>query len=327
MESPVLIVSNSKDPHADIVEKKLRESGEDVFRFDTDKFAVGETFIALSDKEPNTLWQKGQSIALDSIKSVWYRRPEDLKIPLPQGSRELKFAKDELQALLDQLYYLAPKALWVSPVLALRKARQKYHQLQTAKSLGFMIPRTLMTNSPEKAKQFIESCTGRAIYKTLNMPAIMTDEQDAGMLALPTSLLTKESMEHLSELPKTGGIFQEYVPKQYEIRVTVIGEEVSACRIDSQSAELEEDRVDWRRAIAIGTMKATSYDLPKAVADKCLALTKSYGLTFGAIDLIRRPDGEYVFLEINPNGQWIWVEELTGQPLIASMIKFLSRGV
>jgi glutathione synthase/RimK-type ligase-like ATP-grasp enzyme len=100
-----------------------------------------------------------------------------------------------------------------------------------------------------------------------------------------------------------------------------MGSTVFAARIDSQTNPDEVGRTDWR----MGQNIAMSYSLPDAVAEKCRTIVKEYGLAFGAIDLIKTPDGRYVFLELNPNGQWAWLEELTGDPYIETFVKLLSK--
>lgn len=94
-----------------------------------------------------------------------------------------------------------------------------------------------------------------------------------------------------------------------------------AAKIDSQA--VPEANVDWREAVDQGKVRVEPYLLPEKVSNQCISILESYGLNFGAIDLIRTPDGQYIFLEINCNGQWLWVEDLTGQKLLASMTKLL----
>ena len=91
--------------------------------------------------------------------------------------------------------------------------------------------------------------------------------------------------------------------------MNIVGQEVLAIKIDSQHSQVSE--LDWRRYDVRNT-PYSAYQLPTEIEKKCLQLTQRMGLEFGAIDLIRTPDGEYVFLEINGNGQFLWAEELSG---------------
>lgn len=115
--------------------------------------------------------------------------------------------------------------------------------------------------------------------------------------------------------------FQEEIPKEYEIRVNIVGQQVLAIRIDSQRSEVS--KLDWRRYDVQNT-PYTPYTLPPEISANCLKLTQYFGLEFGAIDLIRQPDGKYVFLEINGNGQFLWAEELSGVKVSESLADLLA---
>lgn len=126
----------------------------------------------------------------------------------------------------------------------------------------------------------------------------------------------------VSKIKYAPSLFQEYVPKDVELRITIVGNEVFAAEIHSQQKEAA--RHDWRRdALAL---EHREHQLPDNVRLKCVNLAKAFNLEFGAIDMILTPDGRYVFLEINPNGQWAWIEEFTGLPISEALIELLCRG-
>src|SRR5262249_46875973 len=118
-------------------------------------------------------------------------------------------------------------------------------------------------------------------------------------------------------------IFQAYVPKRVELRVTVVGGRVFAAEIHSQASR--RTRHDWRHYDPYQTPHH-AHDLPADVEGRCLALTERLGLRYGAIDLVLTPDGRYVFLEINPNGQFLWIEEATGLPISDAVCNVLMAG-
>ena len=97
--------------------------------------------------------------------------------------------------------------------------------------------------------------------------------------------------------------------KDVEIRVTVVGDKVFAAEIHSQVNE--EAKYDWR-TVSPRKIPHFVHKLPDEIETACVALTTMLGLNFSAIDLIKKPDGEYIFLEINSNGQWLWIEDITG---------------
>jgi len=128
-------------------------------------------------------------------------------------------------------------------------------------------------------------------------------------------------MRYINDISATPVILQEYVHKSLELRVTVIGPRVFTAALFSQ--QTREGRVDWRRSVQ-DDLRHERYDLPEDISERCRRLVKGLGLKFGAIDLILTPEGHFVFLEINPNGQWTWIESRTGMPMVDALIDLLS---
>ena len=152
---------------------------------------------------------------------------------------------------------------------------------------------------------------------------IVADTVDSQYVVL-TTLITPEELEDDDSLSACPAIYQRRVEKQYEIRVTVVGDEVFACRIDSQALKLSQ--VDWR-AVGPSALDCKPYELDNAVADRCRALLRQLGLETAGLDLIVTPAGETVFLEANAAGAWAWVEQATGLPIAAAVARRLSSGV
>jgi glutathione synthase/RimK-type ligase-like ATP-grasp enzyme len=187
-------------------------------------------------------------------------------------------------------------------------------QLQRAAQLGLEVPRTLITSDPEAVRTFYDQCGGQIVFKVMSDPFLgapkLAQKYPEGLPEKPfittTTLITASELAQLNSVRLVPCLFQEYIPKRLELRVTVIGDEIFAAEIHSQ--EHEQTRIDWRNnTVDIPYRKAT---LPQEIADRCLRLVKSYGLNFSALDLILTLDGRYVFLESNPNGQFIFIEKL-----------------
>jgi glutathione synthase/RimK-type ligase-like ATP-grasp enzyme len=263
-------------------------------------------------------WE-GQEIDLAQVGSIWYRRPGNFDLPNELTPKEAEWLKGEAAALINGIY-ANTDALWVSEPHLLRRADLKLLQLRLARELGFQIPEYVVTNDPEKAKAFIHAHPDGVITKGLWMPMILTEEE-AGMIY--THLVTAEDLEQLDAVRYGPSYFQALVPKARDIRVTVIGDELFAAGIDSML--VEDARIDFRIAEMMD-LPHEPVTLPEKVADACLAIVKRLGLRFGAIDLLETPEGEYVFLENNPNGQWYWVEMMTGLPMARAMAELLERG-
>lgn len=206
-------------------------------------------------------------------------------------------------------------ALWVNHPDDNRRAEFKQNQLLRAKELGFVVPSTLVTNSGKAARAFAEEFSEPLVCKPLRLGRVIHGGEEKLFM---TSRIDPTLLGDLGEGRETY-LLQQLVEKRSDIRVTVIDGRSFAVEIDSQSDS--DSMVDWRRG---GTaLRHSVHRLPDEISDLCVALCESYGLRFGAIDLALRPDGGYAFFEINPNGQWAWIEQLTGQPLAAALADLL----
>ena len=190
-------------------------------------------------------------------------------------------------------------------------------QLREAVRAGLSVPPTLMSNDPARIRRFLEEHRGRAIYKPF-YPAQWDNEDRVAVLL--TSEVEAEDLPGDETLRLTPGIFQAKVDKAHELRVTVMGAHVTAARILSQ--EVEGARLDWRAAGA--QIRVEPDRLPEEVERACLRVLGNLGIVFGAFDFIVTPDGGHVFLEVNPAGQFLWVEDANPEiPLLAPFVDFL----
>jgi hypothetical protein len=109
------------------------------------------------------------------------------------------------------------------------------------------------------------------------------------------------------------------VPAEADLRVTVVEDELFAAAIRSGP----DYRADYR--LGLGSASVVPYRLPHDIAARLLELMKALKLAFGAIDLRLTPDGEHVFLEVNPAGEYLFISERTGQPIPAAIAACLQR--
>lgn len=302
----ILIVTNKQDYTADFFILELRKHDIDFIRFNTEDFP---TQISVSLEIDQLGFQNsyfniyGTKVLLKEITGVWYRRPVS---PLPSQSIDDPIARDfviaESEHVLRSVWRLLD-CKWVSHPDYLRMAESKPYQLITATKLGFQIPSSLITNESSQAQGFVASNT-KSIYKPLQYGHILRDD---GVGLVYTNLLEQDHLASFDAVQYSPSMFQEYVPKQSEIRVTVVGCQVFAVELDSQMTDM--GKHDWRRA-NLGDLPHVAVNLPSEVEKLCVSLVKSLNINFGAIDLIKTPDNQYVFLEINPNGQWAWIEQM-----------------
>jgi glutathione synthase/RimK-type ligase-like ATP-grasp enzyme len=142
--------------------------------------------------------------------------------------------------------------------------------------------------------------------------------------SLSQRLRQEEALELLEQVPICPVIFQEYIEKKLELRITVIGDKVFPCAIYSQDSSNVANKTDWRHDPYASRHEA--YPLPKEIEEKCVKLIQNLGLKYGAIDMIVTPDDEYIFLETNANGAWLWIQDLTGMPIAEAFADLLISG-
>jgi len=312
----VLIVTASYDVAADYVLKSLRQRGTPAFRLNTDHFPSRVKAFFRPPKDIEFIQEEDEKTVLGtSIKSVWYRRhvSPDLPAELDAGIRD--FCERETRAFLDGVLASLPTERFMSPPLAIIRAERKPYQLSIASELGFMLPNTIMTNNPVPVVEMAQS--HQLVAKVVSSAYIASPE---GNRAIFTSILKSKDLEDLDGLAVAPVTFQEFIDKVSDIRVTVVAGEVFAAEILSQ--ERESSRVDWR-ATDDPHLVHRIHKLPDEIAGLCSKLVISLGLSFGAIDLALKSDGSYIFLEINPNGEWVWLEDQLGFPISDRIARWL----
>lgn len=322
MTRSVLIVTNRHDSHADYVIERLSTRGISFVRLNTDDFP-SKTNVSLAwscNPTRGSINFYGQRTDILEIKSVWFRRPLGFGINHEVTDSEARrFAEDECTAALEGLYWSIPVERWISHPHAIRRGQNKILQLHLAQTLGFGVPRTLITTDPEEFKVFWEECRGEVIWKALGRNTTTGDTQQLQFAY--TNKLDAAFLDRLQDITVAPCLFQEYVSKLVELRITVVDHTIFACEIHSQASE--KTRIDWRR-YDTGRTPHAPCTLPREVETLCLQLVQELGLRFGAIDMIVTPAREYKFVEINPNGQWLWIEQITGMRIADALIETLA---
>jgi len=312
-----LIISNQQDITTDYVVRGMQRQGVPFYRLNTEQIGVSvhihfdfstQTFH-LTDQ------YTGQNVDLLRITSVYLRRPE-IRTDFPDVTAgEANFLRSEFAALLEGLYAILDGAFWFNRVAEIRQAENKMLQLLVAARIGFSIPGSLITDIPSSAEQFYHKQVEKCIAKPIRAGLVAAGD-DERIIFTNKVALDERNLDRIGAFPI---YLQRLVEKKYDLRITVVGNEIFAAKIHSQSND--DSRIDWRNTAEI--LEHTRYDLPSDVAAKCVALTKALGLNFGAIDMVVDEDGEYLFLEINPNGQWAWIESRLSYPISESIVKLI----
>lgn len=347
----ILIISHLYEPSVNAVIKQLESDGTPWVRLNTEMFpllASGE--VLFSDQRSNASIKiaDGTNIYFEEIGAVWNRRTGKWILPRHLKDYDLEFAENECRAFVYGMFRLLGGRSWVNDHDAERAASSKVYQLKIAQQCGFKVPETLITNSGARVREFVaQRSSKKVIFKPLSgVSAVGADfsrelvntsfgkslgdsipvrDDTAKAQVVFTRVLSEPELERIDAIEFSPAIFQEYVDKRVELRVTVVGQDIFCAEIHSQ--ELPSTRVDFRRmSFAEGEVpKHQVHKLPPNVSQQILDLMERLGLVFGCLDLIQSPDGEYVFLEVNPNGQWLWVQSMTGLPITQALASQLSR--
>lgn len=304
----ILIITHKEDFTADFVIEKLNERNIKYFRLNCEDL---NAYNYLFDSDNNFIFSVNE---ISKFTSVWFRRIKLPEIEISDEGQKV-FLLADYESLFDNLFSLLSSKKWLSLPSDIYKAENKLYQLQKAKEIGFKIPNTIVTNSHKKLSQFILKNENNVIIKPIRQGRIQLSD---GVKTIFTNQVTQEIWENLNQFDLTPCIVQNNVAKEYELRITVVGDKVFSAKINSQ--ENENTRTDWRKE----KYPFIKYELPKDIQDKCITLVKALNISFGAVDLIKDENGKYVFLEINPNGQWAWIEMETGLKISDEIINYLT---
>lgn len=315
----VLILTQQADYSVDIVIDHLAAFDVRVIRFDTLDFPMRSQLVAEASRrgwEATLAVPGGRVVRLAELRSVWYRRPQGFD--LPTMSRQVRqFSLAESRMALGGLLRAAD-CLWMNNPEREVVAGYKPLQLQLAAKIGLQVPPSLLTNDPEALRGFFEDHRGGVIYKTMSNGYLV--EADGSLSSIYTSKVELSDLAYSARVRTTPCLFQAVVPKDVELRVTIVNKRIFSAEIHSQATG--QGRVDWRRAY--DELTYSHHSLPPQVGDKLLALIDAFGLVYAAVDMILTPDGEYVFLEINPGGQWGWLEDELDLPVSATIAETLA---
>src|SRR5829696_8980337 len=325
MPSTVLVITNDHDEHADAVIEELDRRAVPVFRFHPQEFpdACSISMEIRDGRIDGEICQAHQRVAFGDICAAWYRRSRNLFAPPPSlsllhGDLD-NFVKVQSTTTLTALFG-SLQTLWVGQPFRLRRAEVKVLQLAEASKAGLQTPATLISNDPERAAAFVDALgdTDCAIKPLI---AVRANDGQADRLPLTTTLPRGHALDSVALAPT---IFQPYVEKAYELRCVVMGDTIFAAKLNSQAKE--STRKDWRAGdLEHGDLEHEVFDLPERVQAAQRRLMRSFEINFASIDMIVTPEGEFVFLDLNPNGQWLWLEEELGLPLVAGMADLLTK--
>lgn len=312
----MLVLTKAGDTTADLVVKELDHRGMRVFRVDTSDFPRSLQVSAQFDGSwRGELRNPDGSVDLTDIRSVYVRRPAEFVFPTSMTDAERRFAGREARRGIGGLLLCLPCS-WINHPSRAADAEYKPYQLATAAACGLHVPRTVLTNVPDDADEHCVYLGSSVVYKTLGS-AVVADGQRPAIIY--TTDVTRADMAD-SRVALTAHQFQQRIPKVRDVRATVVGTQVFAANILTDS-ETASGRLDWRSDYA--ALRYEPVSLPADVQASLLTLMERLGLSFAAVDFVVTADDQYYFVDLNPSGEWGWIAEATGLPIAAAIANHL----
>lgn len=273
-----------------------------------------------NDRQSGGIALDGDVLPLSNIRAVWNRRHGQPEVGENLTKGQMRFIERECSYTLAGVYSLLSHAVWMNDYFSEQKAVNKLYQLSVAKCSGLQIPATMVTQDPASARAFYAKHQGGVLCKAISQSGHVPADETRGGRQIYANLVAEVGEGDFDRVRLAPTLLQRYIDKEYELRVTIVGSAIFAAAIESQRSE--RSKIDWRRYDTKNT-PYYPYRLPGEVEQALLTLMRRLSLQFGAVDLIRSKTGEYVFLEVNPAGQWGWVEGMTGHPINEAVARWL----
>lgn len=313
----ILILTNKWDLTVDFVIRELHRRKHPFLRVNTEDLIAEKATITLPDLQI-LVSKQGKTFNLSKeIKVIWNRRPGKPYDDIPKNKRPSlavqKFVNNQWYSWLEALQLL-PGIIWINHPQNNDFMESKPRQLWLASKLGFNIPKTIITNDAsdisEKFKEY-----GNVIAKALYSPLIEEEGQDYFIF---TNLINETELIDVDSFKICPTIIQQPIIPKIDYRVTVIGSNIFPVKIISASKDTVD--IDWRTQKENITFELS--EIPSQIEYLCLSYVKEAGLLFGAIDLIEQ-DGKFIFIEINPNGEWGWLQKPNNIPIAETLCNLM----
>lgn len=320
MKNIVLIFCCESDTHAEYVADQINKIGYKPILLHREEYSNYWT-MSCSFKEKvieAAITYKNEIIDINQIHSIYLRRDFTIESQDIEGN----FTESEKKYIAAQrsihvnscLKFLAEKIPIINHPEANYRCLSKILQLFVANKVGLKIPGSFIGGDVGLININLDNNICIKPLEGLHL------KENDNTYAHYTQLLDDVDLESLETLSYCPMILQDYIKKEYELRVTIVGKNVFACKIESQKSSL--GNIDWRHHDWEHTPHYPT-DIPKEISAKLIKMMSFLGITYGAIDMIFTGD-DYFFLEVNSMGQWLWIEDLTGLPISKSIAELLT---
>ena len=330
----ILIITNKGDIHCNPVIKHLQRNGDKYFRLNTESLLT-DYLISFSYKDQSADLHienkiNGKTLSSKEVISVWERRPNSPVLPEISNEKIKLVVEDEANELTKWIRHFFINCRMIGSSVWDRPNESKLRQMDVASRVinelrsKIKLPHTLLTNSKKDLEQFSNN-KKEIVLKPISADGLMLDDK----LEIPftSRKVNSKNINVITQddLELCPSFMQEYVEKNYELRITVIGEKILCCKIDSQKLPKGNGREDWREGYEHGLSEVEEWiDCPDEIQEFITLYMQKMNLNFGCFDFIYAKNNSFYFLECNPNGQWMWLEEDLGIPISESIANFLA---
>ena len=303
----LLIIGSNEEYHAKFIYEKAKSKGIKVEYLDTRKYP-DELFITYS---PNDIYNgsylkiNNKKVFIKDIKGVYWRWTYGIKYQEfdTGGANKSAIVQKECKSALDSLFYATKETNWLNPLTAIEMHRSKPYQLNLMTKNNIRIPKTLITNDVDAMRQFYEQNDKNIIYKPVSGGAYtkkMTDED-----------FIDSKVRNLKYCPVQ---LQECVDG-VDVRVYAFKNNIFAAEIQSSTLDFREDK----------KAPIVPIELPSDIVDNCKKVLELMHLNYSGIDIRRKENGEYVFIEANPAPMFTYFEKISKYPISDTLIKELMK--
>ncbi len=313
----ILCITHSGDYYnVDLFSAYLKSKSIPFFRLNSDhinhlqKISIGRDSFELTDEQGNT-------VSSSDIKGVWNRKAWSITVPEDMDEDYHRIFINEYSCLRYNLITTLEHLPWINPYEAEKKIDgNKIHQLMIARKHQLCVPETLFSNDAEKITSFFyRHCNGKAVAK---LHGVMSKSM-VGEHMLSTMIIDEDSLESIEDIAYCPMIFQPYIEKSYELRIVYVDGVFFTGKINNS------ENADWR--IANSHYSWSAYELPEDICRNLAAMMREMGLCLGAIDMIRGKDGNYYFLEVNPQGEWGMLQKELNFPIAETLADYLIKRI
>ena len=312
----VLILTRYLDVEASIVGIELLKKGIPYIRMNIEDFPLNIKVTYRIDEhniKRIKISIKDKELDPSIVKVVWLRHFYLNLASFGIDRLSYQFSLEQWDSAF-KIFLSEINGKWINEINNTNNAYDRLNHSHIARNLGFNIPNTLFTNDSQDAIKFYHDNDKDIIIKALHNHFVEFPNGD--IYSMFSHTVREEDLKRINQLEYAPCIFQRRIKKKHEIRTTVVGEEIFVTKLESQITKNAED--DIHRCV-LKNLPKISIEMDKIFTERCKELVKSMGLSYAALDFIVDYNGDLIFLEVNPIGDWYWIERQSKQPISKSM--------